>query len=68
MQFDYKIIKEAREAKGLTLRGLSELTGIHINVINSWELGRTAPNMDSLGRICGPLGKSPDDFFVPDEA
>lgn len=49
-------IKEAREAKGYTLRHLAKLTGIAFNHIGRIEAGRYNVTLDTLAVIADALG------------
>lgn len=49
-------LKEAREKKGITLRELSELTGINTSNISRIERGEVSPNLDTLQNLCKALG------------
>lgn len=48
MTFSNKL-KAFRKEKGLTQKELSDLTGISVHTINSYESGRRKPNYNSLG-------------------
>lgn len=50
------IIKRAREAKGLSLRKLSELTGIAPANLCKIEKGETDPRLSTMKTICEALG------------
>ncbi len=50
------ILKDAREAKGLTLRELSDLTGINASNLSRIERGEISPNLDTLQCVCSALG------------
>lgn len=49
-------IKKAREAKGITLRQLSELTGIDNANLSNIERGKIDPRFSTLTKICDSLG------------
>lgn len=51
-------LKQAREAKGYTLRQLEKLTGIANNHISRIEQGRYNVTIDTLAILCRPLGVS----------
>jgi transcriptional regulator with XRE-family HTH domain len=49
-------LKKAREAKGITLRHLEELTGIAHANLSKIESGKTDPRLSTLRTICNALG------------
>lgn len=49
-------LKGAREKKGMTLRELSELTGINTSNISRIERGEVSPYLDTLQTLCKALG------------
>lgn len=51
-----RMIKEAREAKGWTLRYLAKLTGIAFNHIGRIEQGKYNVTLDTLALIADALG------------
>ena len=51
-------VKKAREAKGITLRQLSELTGIAPANLCKIERGETDPRLSTIVTICDALGLS----------
>jgi transcriptional regulator with XRE-family HTH domain len=58
-----KRIREVREGKGLTLRELSNRTGLTLNGISRVELGRTTPTADTLWALAQGLGVDPGVLF-----
>ena len=56
-------LKEAREAKGMTLAGLEVLTGIRAKNIENIEAGRFDATIDILGNIGDALGCHIDFVF-----
>ena len=69
-QFDFKKIKEFREAAGLTQDALAfqmSLLGkrVYYQQISEWENridgGLSSPN---LSKLCQVLNKTPNDFYV----
>jgi len=53
-----EMIKDAREAKGYTLRHLAKLTGIAFNHIGRIEAGRYNVTIDTLALLSAALGVS----------
>ena len=51
-----EVIKKAREAKGITLRQLSELTGIDNANLSNIERGKIDPRLSTVKTICKALG------------
>ncbi len=48
-------IREAREASGLTLRAISDATGVSTSMLSLVERGRTSPSIGTLVAICDAL-------------
>lgn len=48
-------VREAREARGLTYREISEETGIPISTIRSWEEGSIDEHMSRLQKLAKKL-------------
>jgi len=55
-----KMIKEARVARGISLRGLASQVGIHFSHLSKIENGRDKVGRDSLSKIAEALGVDPD--------
>ena len=53
-------LREARKAVHMTQAELAEWCGCEEQTVQSWERGRTSPNVIYLGRICRALGASAD--------
>src|ERR1700754_3615942 len=49
-------LRAARQAMGLSLRALGELTGFSASFLSQVELGQTMPSLGSLQRIAEALG------------
>nr|WP_300805234.1 helix-turn-helix transcriptional regulator [uncultured Acetatifactor sp.] len=67
-----KRIRDARKECGLTQKELADQTGLAAKTIQDIENGRKNPTYDTLARLMGRLGISPDTLFllkspVPDE-
>ena len=55
-----KMIKDARVARGISLRGLASQVGIHFSHLSKIENGKDSIGRDSLTRIAESLGVDPD--------
>ncbi|MGZ0173345.1 MAG: transcriptional repressor LexA [Planctomycetales bacterium] len=53
-------IREARQARGLSLRALAEKVGIHFSHLSKIENGKDTVGRDTLIRIAEELGVDPD--------
>ncbi len=63
-QFDFKKIREFREAAGMTQNDLARKMGIHSQQICEFESERmTGLNTRTLTSLCDALGKVPNDFL-----
>jgi transcriptional regulator with XRE-family HTH domain len=57
------LIREAREALGLTIVELSEKVGVHYTTVSEWELGKTIPRFQKKNALSKVLGRSVEDLF-----
>ena len=55
-----KMIREARHARGISLRQLAGQVGIHFSHLSKIENGKDSIGRDSLSRIAEELGVDPD--------
>lgn len=60
-------LKVAREAVGLTQRGLSESTGLSAQFISFLECGRSDPSSETLVRLAEVLGVTVDSLLRPEQ-
>lgn len=51
-----EVLKEARESSGLTIRALSEKTGINASNLSRIERGEISPTVETLQKIASALG------------
>jgi DNA-binding XRE family transcriptional regulator len=51
-------LTKARNERGLSQRGLEELSGVRQPVIARMENGRTSPQLDTVLKVLAPLGKT----------
>lgn len=58
-------IRELREARGLSIRALAELSGLNKSTIMNLEAGRFDARLDTLGQIAGVFNMKID--FVSSE-
>jgi transcriptional regulator with XRE-family HTH domain len=59
-------LREARQARGLSLRGLAERLGVSPSLISQVETGRARPSVSTLYAIVTELGISLDELVYPD--
>jgi transcriptional regulator with XRE-family HTH domain/quercetin dioxygenase-like cupin family protein len=59
-------LREARQARGLSLRGLAERLGVSPSLISQVETGRARPSVSTLYAIASSLGISLDELLFPD--
>ena len=59
-----KRIRDARKKCGLTQKELADQTGLAAKTIQNIENGRKNPSYDTLARLMGRLGISPDTLFL----
>lgn len=60
------VVKENREAKGLTQERLAELIGTSTGFIGQLERGLTYPSMPVLAKLVDILGIDANTIFYPD--
>jgi len=51
-------LTKARNERGLSQRGLEELSGVKQPVIARMENGSTSPQLDTVLKVLAPLGKT----------
>ena len=51
-------LAKARNERGLSQRGLEELSGVRQPVIARMENGTTSPQLDTVLKVLAPLGKT----------
>ena len=57
-------ITEMATACGVTVKELSEATGVSCRTVNTWLSGKRLPGFDKLYIISGVLGCSMEEFVV----
>ncbi len=50
-----EMIKTQRLERGLSVRGLSELTGVSSAAISRWESGKRIPSVESFNKVMAAL-------------
>lgn len=69
MKFNYKIIKQLREKKNMSIDDLAfkmgKIKGSRIvsRTVAYWETGRSYPNIKNLALLCNALDEKPEIFF-----
>lgn len=58
-------LREARQAKALSLRELGDRCGFSASFLSQVELGQTSPSLGSLQRICDALGVALAELLAP---
>lgn len=56
-------LKEWREKRGLTVRKLGELSGVHYVSIVRMEAGKLDPQLSTLLKLCDALGVTPNQLL-----
>lgn len=56
-------LKQVRKSKGLTLRELSEATGVSETNLSFIERGKTKPTATTIKKIAGVLGLTYEELF-----
>ena len=59
-------LREAREARSLTIVGLAELIGVSKQVVSKYEMGDRSPGPDVLFRLAAVLQVPPEFFTRPE--
>lgn len=60
-------LEQVRAGRGMSREDLSAASGIGIETIKSWELGRTVPKLDMACRLVDALGVDIGDLIEPFE-
>jgi transcriptional regulator with XRE-family HTH domain len=59
-------LRQARQARGLSLRGLAEVLGVSPSLISQVETGRAKPSVNTLYALANELGISLDSLLFMD--
>jgi Zn-dependent peptidase ImmA (M78 family)/DNA-binding XRE family transcriptional regulator len=59
-------LREAREARGLSLDELAERIGTSRQLVHRYEHGKVTPRPETFIRICAALNVTPDFFTLPE--
>lgn len=69
MAFDKAVfarrLEQVRSGRGMSREELSGASGIGVETIKSWELGRTVPKLDMACRLVDALGVNIGDLIEP---
>lgn len=69
MAFDKAVfarrLEQVRSGRGMSREELSGASGIGVETIKSWELGRTVPKLDMACRLVDALGVDIGDLIEP---
>ncbi len=60
-------LRELREARGTSMRGLAAKSGLSANALSMIERGRTSPSVSTLYKLADALGVPVTEFFAPGE-
>jgi len=55
-----EILTQLREEAGWTQQQAAEASGVHVNVVQSWEMGRVSPTLRTLDRLLAVYGYEVD--------
>jgi transcriptional regulator with XRE-family HTH domain len=50
------VLSSARQKKGLSLQDVSRSTGLSVNTIVNYEMGKTCPSLEKLVSLASVLG------------
>ena len=56
-------VKALRKGRGWTQQELANRAGVSMQTISNVEIGRHAPDFETVGKIAGALGVSLDDLI-----
>lgn len=57
-------VADARRRAGLSQEALAVRSEVHRTAISSIERGETIPQADTVAKLAGGIGVSPEDFFI----
>lgn len=60
--FSPDLLRDAREARGLTRARLAVHCGVSSDSVKHWEYGISVPRVPMLLRVCTVLGVTPNDL------
>jgi len=58
-------LRELREARSISMRGLATKSGLSANALSMIERGKTSPSVSTLYKLADALGVSITEFFGP---
>lgn len=62
-----KRLAQVRVGRGMEREDLARASGIKLETIKAWELGRTVPKLDMACRLADALGVDVEDLVQPFE-
>ena len=57
-----ELLRQARQERGWTQRGLAEQLGVGEQTVRSWELGIRFPSLELRRRLCTTFSKTPEEL------
>ncbi len=60
-------LRELRESRGTSMRGLAAKSGLSANALSMIERGKASPSVSTLYKLAAALGVPITDFFAPEE-
>ncbi|PLS84836.1 MAG: XRE family transcriptional regulator [Actinobacteria bacterium] len=64
MKIDSTKLRELREQRSLSVRGLAKEASVSTETVYSIEHGKRQPNLKTLGKIALALGVNPEDLLT----
>jgi len=58
-------LRELRDSRGISMRGLATKSGLSANALSMIERGRTSPSVSTLYKLADALGIPITEFFAP---
>ena len=66
-KIDPRALRATRKAAGLSQRGLSQLVGVGLTAVQTWEDGASSPPTPVLPRLAKALNVAVDDLLAGDQ-
>lgn len=61
-------LRQLREGRKVSMRALSQMSGLSANALSMIERGKTSPSVSTLYRLADALGVPVTDFFSPESS
>jgi transcriptional regulator with XRE-family HTH domain len=61
-------LQRLRNSAGLSQAGLADRSGISVNTIQNWEIGRHQPRLDALPKLAAALGVGVEALLASDKS